>query len=100
MTPRNDERCPGEGSEASSNAARHSKDDTSRRSNRPQVVGRGFPVVGTRGVPRTVILVEHCPFAGCNAGHVHTAAPGFVSGVRAASCRGGRYVVHIVEAGA
>lgn len=58
------------------------------------VVADGYLSIGYRGKPRLYILVRRC--AWCGAPHCHTGKPEFVAGARMASCRGGRYLVHVV----
>ena len=79
-----------------------SEDTPSRRRSAPDthVVADSYLSMGYRGKPRLYILVRRCAY--CQAPHCHTGKPEFQAGARMASCRGGRYLVHVVtvEAGA
>ncbi len=52
----------------------------------------GYVVSGCRGRQRMVLTVC-CPY--CDLWHVHAARTSFVTGVRTASCRRGRYVLSV-----
>lgn len=57
----------------------------------PYVWAVTYEVMGCRGVPRSVLVVEHCNW--CLEAHVHTAGVDFSAGIRRASCGQGRYRV-------
>lgn len=98
--PGNDEGRPCQGDRSSSDT--NTTQATSRRRlpvPDTSVVADSYLSVGFRGRPRLYILVRRC--AWCGMPHCHTGKPEFQAGARMASCRGGRYLVHVVtvEAG-
>jgi hypothetical protein len=71
------------------------RQDASRRAEPLNVWAHGVLAVGTRGRCRLVLIVPRCPYCPGHRPHVHNAPPTFTSGKRTASCRGGKYVVHV-----
>jgi hypothetical protein len=70
------------------------RQNDSRRAEPINVWAHGTYVVGTRGRCRLMLVVARCPW--CHRAHVHNGRPNFTVGKRQASCREGRYVVHLV----
>jgi len=69
------------------------RQNSTRRAEPVNVWAHAYLVVGTRGRCRLVLVVPSCVF--CGRPHAHNGRPDFLVGKRTASCRAGRYVVHL-----
>jgi hypothetical protein len=69
------------------------RQDGARRAEPVNVWAHAYLVVGTRGRCRLVLVVPSCVF--CGRPHAHNGKPDFTTGKRTASCREGRYVLHL-----
>ncbi len=95
MSPGNDERRPGKAAFRVESLA-GGRDTTILRRVRDiplrHALATGYVVSGCRGRQRMVLTVC-CPY--CDLWHAHTAPTTFVTGIRTAACRRGRYVVSV-----